>query len=104
MPFPHHYLYREQLTSLYHGHALWEPDPQNLYQQVSIGDVGYMQEGSFRRMFNVLLEWDDPLNRTTVKPEPYPRLDVGPFPNIRRSPFSKGDYHPGHVTSHGMDG
>ncbi|KAI0282668.1 hypothetical protein BC826DRAFT_274337 [Russula brevipes] len=104
MPLSHHYLYREQLTSLHHGHALWEPDPQNLYEQVSIGDVGYMQEGSFRRMFNVLLEWDDPLNRTTVKPEPYPRLDVGPFPNIRRSPFSKGDYHPRHVTSHGMDG
>jgi hypothetical protein len=33
-------------------------------------------------MFNVLLEWDDPLNRTTVQPEPYPRLDVGPSPNI----------------------
>ena len=83
----------EQLTSLFHGHALWEPDPTNVYPHVSIGDVGYVREGHFCRLFNVLLEWDHPSNRTFVQPEPYTRLDVGPFTNIRELVFPRGDYY-----------
>ncbi|KAH9963606.1 hypothetical protein BC827DRAFT_121102 [Russula dissimulans] len=93
MPLPHYYVYREQLTSLFHGHALWEPDPANVYPQVSVGDVGYVREGYFYRLFNVLLEWDHPSNRILVQPEPYTRLDLGPFTNIRESVFSRGDYY-----------
>ena len=99
MPLPPYNVYREELTSLLHGHALWEPDPTNIYQQVSVGDVGYVREGYFYRMFNVLLEWDDPSNYTLCEPEPYTRLDMGPFVNVRDSRFSRGDYHSRYVTS-----
>jgi hypothetical protein len=33
-----------------------------LYDEVSIGDVGYMKNGFFYRMFNVILSSDDPAN------------------------------------------
>ena len=39
------------------GHALWEPDPANISTAVEVGDVGYICEGRFRRLFNALLEW-----------------------------------------------
>jgi hypothetical protein len=89
---PPYYVYRDQLSSLYHGLALWDPDPANLYPSVSVGDVGYVKEGYFVRMFNVLLAWDDPLNRTCCVPEPYEPVDLGPFINIRESRFPRGDY------------
>jgi hypothetical protein len=98
MLLPPHDVFREQLTSLYNGHALWIPEPVH-YEQVSIGDVGYVKDGFFNRMFNVLLEWDDPLNRTSCVPEQYTRLNMGPFVNIRRSRFSQGPYFSRPVTS-----
>lgn len=101
MLLPNYHIYRDQLASLFHGHALWDPDPANLYQQVSIGDVGYIKEGSFYKMFNVLREWDDPSNRTFGEPDPYPCLDTGPFVNIRRSRCPRGEYYPRFVTSDG---
>jgi|HubBroStandDraft_3_1064219.scaffolds.fasta_scaffold154725_1 hypothetical protein len=63
MPVEPWNVYREQLSSLFHGYALWEPDPvRALYDEVSIGDVGYMKNGFFYRMFNVILSSDDPAN------------------------------------------
>ncbi len=98
MPLPPYNVYREQLTSLFHGHALWDPDPTNMYAQVSVGDVGYVREGCFFRMFNVLLDWNDPSNYTLCEPEPYTRLDLGPFVNIRESRLPRGDYYSRYVT------
>ena len=98
MSSPPYDVYREQLSSLYHGHALWDPDPTNLYASVSIGDVGYVREGCFFRIFNVLLDWDDPSNYTLCEPEPYTRLDMGPFINVRETRFPKGDYYSRYVT------
>ena len=95
---PPYCVYREQLTSLFHGHALWEPDPTGLYAEVSIGDVGYVKEGCFIRMFNVLLEWNDPLNYSLCEPEQYEPLDLGPFSNTCESKFVKGDYYSRYVT------
>ena len=61
------------------GIALWDPNPpKELYDRVSIGDVGYLQEGTFMRMFNVMLPGDDPSNRRLGYLEPYcgGQLDV----------------------------
>jgi len=95
---------REQLTSLFYGHALWMPDPA-FYERVSIGDVGYVKEGYFVRMFNVLLDWSNPSNYTLYEesnsesqPENYVRLDMGRFNNIRQTTLSKGDYYSRCVT------
>ena len=93
MPWPPYDTYRDQLTPLFFGHALWDPDPANLYESVSIGDVGYIREGYFIRMFNVILEWDDPSNNRLLRPDPYTCLNMGPFTNIRKSRFSNGEYY-----------
>src|SRR5260221_1600875 len=56
----HHDVLREQLGIKYpiNGHALWEPSPGKLYSAVEVGDVGYIREGKFHRLFNALLPAD----------------------------------------------
>ncbi len=98
LPQPHYNIYREQLTTLFYGHALWEPDPADLYEKVSVGDVGYVKEGYLFRMFNVLLPHDDPLNRVLGEPDHYEPVDLGPFRNIRHSKFRKEDCYSRHVS------
>jgi hypothetical protein len=93
-------VYREQLTSLYQGHALWEPSPiKSIYDQVSIGDVGYVNEGFFYRMFNVTLPSHHPANKRLGEPDPYKPLDWGPFANIREATLAKGDHYSRNVFS-----
>jgi hypothetical protein len=83
--------YRDQLASLYHGHALWVPDPAGLYDRVRVGDVGYVRQGHFLRMFNALLPADDDKQVYGV-PEGFAPLHMGPFHNIRTIHLSQGDY------------
>lgn len=99
------YVYRVQLSSLHHGCALWNPTPVNqIYDRVSIGDVGYVNRtGFFYRMFNVTLPCDDPSNNKLGRPEPYQPLDCGPFVNIHEALFSKGDYRTPNVSSESND-
>jgi hypothetical protein len=80
-------IYRERLSSLNYGLALWDPKPvENLYSHISIGDVGYLLEnGAFMRLFNVTLPWDHPSNRLLEVPEEYKRLDLGHFVNVHSS-------------------
>ena len=94
-------VYSTQLSSLYHGYALWNPDPvKKIYNQVSIGDVGYVNsKGFFYRMFNVTLPWDDPSNNRLGKAEPYEPLHCGEFVNSHETPFVKGDYYSPNVSS-----
>jgi hypothetical protein len=93
-------VYREQLSGLYHGYALWEPSPvAGLYDKVSVGDVGYTYNGFFYRMFNVTLPWDDPSNNRLGRLEYYQPLDGGPFVAIHKAPFDKGDYSTPNVSS-----
>jgi len=95
-------VYREQLSSLFLGIALWEPEPvKGFYDKVSIGDVGYVYNGFFYRMFNVKLPWDDPLNQRISKdqPENYKAMDPDLF-DIHTTRFKKGDYHSPRVGRH----
>jgi hypothetical protein len=57
----HYDIFRHHLVMKYpaYGHALWEPDPGNLYPAVKVGDVGYICEGKFHRLFNALLPAED---------------------------------------------
>jgi len=94
-------VYRVQLSSLYHGYALWNPDPvKEIYDQVSVGDVGYVNiMGFFYRMFNVTLPWDHPSNNKLGRAEPYEPLDCGEFSSTHKTPFIKGDYYTPSVSS-----
>ena len=93
-------VYRDQLSALSQGIALWDPNPpKEIYNNVSIGDVGYLQEGTFIRMFNVVIPWDHPSNRTLGEPEYYESLDWGPFANTLKRPFNKVDHYSRYVST-----
>ena len=96
MPDPPSNVYRDQLSSLALGIALWDPHPpKEFYERVSIGDVGYLHpsEGTFIRLFNVMLSWDDPLNHRLGVPEAYEPLDCGPFANTLKRQFDSIDHY-----------
>jgi hypothetical protein len=94
MTNPPSYVYRDQLSALSRGVALWDPTPaKEFYDKVSIGDVGYLHEGTFIRMFNVMLPWDHPSNNKLGVPEFYEPLDGGPSAKILKRQFDKLDYY-----------
>jgi hypothetical protein len=86
------HIYQEQLSSIYHGLALWKPNPEGLYDRVTIGDVGYVNEGAFIRMFNVTLPCDDESNKTLGDPFHYGPLSPDSF-TIRSETFGKSDHY-----------
>jgi len=71
----HYDIFRGQLAIQYpaYGHALWEPNPVRPHNPVEIGDVGFIREGRFHRLFNALLPADHPSHRFGV-PEYYEPL------------------------------
>ena len=83
-------VYRDQLSAPSHGLALWHPNPpKTIYNNVSVGDVGYLHEGMFIRMFNVMLPWDHPSNAVLGEPEPYDPLGRDHTHMIRFSNFGQ---------------
>jgi hypothetical protein len=52
-----HYTFRYELALTYpaQGHALWDPNPGKLQPLVEVGNVGFIQEGKFHRLFNAML-------------------------------------------------
>ena len=75
-PMPHYNIYRDHLslTNPSFGYALWSPTPESVSGPVKVGDVGYVREGRFFRLFNVLLPADDPSHQETPLPEYYEPL------------------------------
>ncbi|KAF8261604.1 hypothetical protein EI94DRAFT_1745593 [Lactarius quietus] len=67
----HYDIFRENLVIKYpaYGHALWEPSTGGRYPAVAVGDVGFIREGQFHRLFNVLLSPNDPSHRLGVPEE-----------------------------------
>ncbi|KAI0299855.1 hypothetical protein BC826DRAFT_715775 [Russula brevipes] len=95
-----HNVYREQLSSHCLGLALWDPAPNpSINDHVSIGDVGFVRQGVFLRMFNVTLPHDHPSNKKIGEPDPYNPLDPGSFVNLFGSTLTKGDYPSRHVSA-----
>jgi hypothetical protein len=90
-------IYREQLSSQYHGLALWNPKPaEGLFNDpghVSIGDVGYLDNGAFMRIFNVKLPRDNPSNKFIEIPEGYKPLKREHFDNVLRSEVGQEEYY-----------
>jgi hypothetical protein len=71
-------IYREEIAIKYrsHGHALWVPSPGGLYPAVEVGDVGFIREGQFHRLFNALLPEDHPSHKDFGVPEYHKPLDL----------------------------
>ncbi|KAF8261606.1 hypothetical protein EI94DRAFT_1745599 [Lactarius quietus] len=67
----HYDIFRRNLAIKYpaYGHALWEPSPGDRYPAVAVGDVGFIRDGRFHRLFNILLNPKDPSHRIFGVPE-----------------------------------
>lgn len=67
-------VYIEQLYKQGHGWPLWYPDSC----EVHVGDVGFFERdsGRFCRLFNVLVEADDPLNLERGVPDDFVPLKI----------------------------
>jgi hypothetical protein len=95
------YTFREQLAIGYPslGHALWEPDPGNIYEAVDVGDVGFIREGIFYRLFNALLPKG---HRSNPKPQLSsnfpPQLQPTTSEHIRKSRDDREYFHSKNVT------
>lgn len=54
-------IYANQLLPKRHGLPLWHPEPTK-FGEVLIGDVGFVLDGCFYRLFNAIRTADDPVN------------------------------------------
>lgn len=93
----HFDIFRQELAFKYpaYGHALWEPSPSKHHPvAVEVGDVGFIRDGKFHRLFNALLPENHPTHQNFGVPENHEPLqlnmkehiDTGPLsPNILRS-------------------
>lgn len=90
----HYDIFREQLAVKYpaYGHALWEPSPGKLYSPVEVGDVGYIREGKFHRLFNALLPADHPSHRKFGVPEYHEPLTPNPSEHIEIGTLNSNHY------------
>jgi len=97
----HYDVFRHHLALSYpaYGHALWEPDPGNLYPAVEIGDVGYIRQGKFRRFFNVLLPENHPSHRNFGVPEYHEPLTLSIEDHIEIGRLSPHNFCSARVTS-----
>lgn len=67
-------VYAEQLVQRGRGFPLWHPEPMDA-GGVLIGDVGFLYEGQFHRVFNATLPADDPINSGGV-PDGYEPFEL----------------------------
>ena len=97
----HYDIFRHHLAIKFpsYGHALWEPDPGNLYPAVQVGDVGHIREGKFRRLFNVLLSAEDPSHRNFGVPEYHERLTLNMESHINVSRLTPNNFCSAKVTA-----
>lgn len=53
MPREPHDVYAQRLFKYRHGYPLWQPEPTK-FGEVHIGDVGFLRDGAFYRLFNAM--------------------------------------------------
>jgi hypothetical protein len=71
-------IYRDEMATKYpaYGHALWVPGPGRFHPAVEVGDVGFIREGQFHRLFNALLPKDHPSHKDFGVPEYHVPLEL----------------------------
>ncbi|KAH9165399.1 hypothetical protein EDB89DRAFT_2233439 [Lactarius sanguifluus] len=95
----HYSTFREQLAIAHpaFGHALWEPDPGQ-YAPVQVGDVGFIRDGKFHRLFNALLPANDPSHESRGTPEYHEPLQLR-----LRDHIDPGTLSPNNFYSYGVN-
>lgn len=81
------YLYAKGLINCGYGLPLWSPEPEP-EGEIQIGDVGFIHDGKFIRLFNAVRPPDDPLNSRGV-PDNFVKVEVGHV-DTRPHHISKG--------------
>jgi len=69
-------IYADKLMPFGHGHPLWRPEPASYSYgttEVMIGDVGYLHNGGFYRIFNTTLSKGHPTN-SSCAPDGFEKL------------------------------
>jgi hypothetical protein len=99
MSHPSYHTFREALAIKYpdYGHALWDPSPGGLYDAVEVGDVGFIRNGRFHRLFNVFLPGDHPSHRFGV-PEHHQQLHLHASAYIHKDVEGTTDFCSRHVS------
>ncbi|KAH9040352.1 hypothetical protein EDB85DRAFT_130624 [Lactarius pseudohatsudake] len=97
----HYDIFRHHLAIKFpaYGIALWDPNPGNLYPAVKVGDVGYIREGKFHRLFNALLAADDGSHVDIGVPENYEQLKPNLTNHINIGRLSPNNFCSAKVTS-----
>ncbi|KAI9451001.1 hypothetical protein BJY52DRAFT_1299916 [Lactarius psammicola] len=97
----HYDIFRHHLVIKYpaYGHALWEPSPGDSYPAVEIGDVGFIRDGRFHRLFNALLPAEDPSHENFGVPEYHSRLTLRMKEHIISSTLSPNNFCSARVAS-----
>jgi hypothetical protein len=92
-------IFREELGISYpaFGHALWDPSPGDLYPPVEVGDVGFIREGKFNRLFNILLPANHHTHQNFGVPEHHQSLELQ-IRHIDRGRLDPNDFRSGEVT------
>ncbi|KAH8984037.1 hypothetical protein EDB92DRAFT_1546751 [Lactarius akahatsu] len=95
----HYDTFREELAKAFpgFGHALWEPDPGE-DPPVEVGDVGFIREGQFHRLFNALLPQDHESHRRFGVPEYHEPLRPTVTDHINRRALSPNMFYSSGVT------
>jgi hypothetical protein len=90
----HYDIFRHHLVMKYpaYGHALWVPSPVDSSPAVEVGDVGFIREGRFYRLFNVLLPADDPSHQNFGVPEYHQRLTLRMTTHINSGTLSPNNF------------
>ncbi|KAI0245789.1 hypothetical protein BJV78DRAFT_248715 [Lactifluus subvellereus] len=96
----HYDIFRNQLAIKYpaYGHALWEPSPGRLYSAVEVGDVGFIREGKFHRLFNALLPAEHLSHQNLRVPEYHEPLRPTITEHIYSGTLASHDFYSGGVT------
>ena len=83
-------IFREQLAidCPSYGHALWKPSPRKQDRPVQVGDVGFIRNGKFHSLFNVLC----PAEGQSNVPDCYEQLCPKFSDHISNSSFGSSHY------------
>lgn len=79
-------VYAEQLSSQSLGHPLWFPEPTKA-GETQIGDVGYIENGQFHRLFNITVAADHQWNAYVGVPEGFAPIDIPEYHRQRKSNY-----------------
>ena len=95
----HYDIYRQELGRAYpgFGYALWVPSPGEQNTPVEVGDVGFIRQGQFHRLFNALLPANHESHENYRVPEAHEPLRLTVTNHINRTDLTPNTFH-----SHGV--